>query len=87
MSSKHPSDTELINELVKDFGKNQQKLYELVGKVISESQINLDPIAQSKLKLIRRSIMIEDIRNQELKIEMMTNVLKQICLPTVLPTA
>jgi len=77
----------LINELVKDFGKNQQKLYELVGKVISESQINLDPIAQSKLKLIRRSIMIEDIRNQELKIEMMTNVLKQICLPTVLPTA
>jgi len=87
MSSKHPSDTELINELVKDFGKNQQKLYELVGKVISESQINLDPIAQSKLKLIRRSIMIEDIKNQELKIEMMTNVLKQICLPTVLPTA
>ena len=85
MSAKHPSDTELVNELVKDFGRNQETLAILVKKVESESKTNLDPIAQSKLKLLRRSVLIADVKSQTGKIEMISNVLDEICSPTQLP--
>lgn len=87
MSNKHPSDTDLINELVKNFGENQQKLSVLVRKVEEQSNNNLDIIAQSKLKQLRRAILIEDVKGQDLKIEMISNVLKEICSPIVLPNA
>lgn len=87
MSKEHPSDTDLIKELVKNFGENQEKLGVLIRKVEEESKTNLDPIVQSKLKLLRRAILIEDVKGQDLKIEMISNVLKDICLPTVLPSA
>jgi hypothetical protein len=86
MSKEQPSDTDLIKEIVATFGRNQQKIHDLVQRIEQESKFNLDPIAQSKLKLLRRSILVEDVQGQEKKIEMMTNVLNEICLPTILPT-
>lgn len=85
MSKQQPSDTDLINELVQNFGKNQQTLAGLIQKVELESKTNLDPIAQSKLKLLRRSVLIEDVKGQDYKIKMISDVLKEICSPTILP--
>lgn len=81
MSDKHPSDTDLINELVKNFGRNQETLAVLVQRVEHESKHNLDPIAQSKIKNLRREILIDDVKSQDEKIEKINNVLKEICLP------
>lgn len=87
MLNKQPSDTDLINEMVRSFGENQEKLAVLVRKVQEESLTNLDPIAQSKLRELRSAVLIEDLKSQEQKIEMISNVLKSVCLPTVLPSA
>jgi hypothetical protein len=85
MSKEQPSDTDLINELVQNFGKNQQILHELILEVEKQSRTNLDPIAQSKLKLLRRSVLVEDVKGQDYKIKMISDVLKEICSPTILP--
>lgn len=77
-------DTDLINELVADFGRNQNKIAILVQTVNNESKINLDPIAQAKIVALRRAILVEDVKNQELKIKMMDDILKQICSPLIL---
>ena len=76
-----PSDTDLINELVKDFGRNQMMIHDLVKMVERESKTNLDPIAQAKLKALRRAILVEDVKGQTQKIEMIKDVLQQICSP------
>jgi hypothetical protein len=85
MPKSQPSDTDLIKEMVASFGKNQQTLHELVGEVEKQSRTNLDPIAQSKLKLLRRSILVEDVKGQDYKIKMISDVLKEICSPVILP--
>lgn len=87
MSKQHPSDTDLVNLLVADFGKNQETLKVLIQKVTHESTTNLDPIAQKKLRELRRTILIEDVKNQDQKIEIITKVLDSICSPTILPSA
>jgi hypothetical protein len=86
MSKEQPTDTDLINELVATFGRNQKTLHDLVLKVEQESKTNFDPISSSKIKMLRRAILIEDVKGQELKIEMMSNVLKEICSTPILPT-
>jgi len=87
MSSKQPTDTDLVKMLVQDFGKNQEILKVLIAKVTHESTTNLDPIVQVKLKELRRTILIEDVKGQEQKIEIITKVLDSICSPTILPGA
>ncbi len=81
MPSIQPSDTDLINELVKDFGRNQVILHDLVKMIERESKTNLDPIAQAKIKALRRTILVEDVKGQTQKIEMIKDVLQQICSP------
>lgn len=80
-----PGDTDLINELVRNFGQNQATLATLVKKVEHESKTNLDPIAQSKLKQLRLDMLIEDVKGQDQKIETITSVLDEVCSPTILP--
>lgn len=87
MSTEQLTDTDLVNELVTDFGRNQAILAELVAKVTQESKTNFNPIAQAKLSALRRAVLVEDLKNQNVKIEMITDILKQICSPIVLPTA
>lgn len=85
MSKQHPNDTDLVKMLVADFGKNQETLKVLIAKVTHESTTNLDPIVQKKLKELRRTILIDDVKNQDQKIEIITKVLDSICSPTILP--
>ena len=86
MSSNHQLDTDLVKELVQEFGKNQRTLAILVAKVESESKNNPDLMAQIKLKDLRRTILIEDVKGQDKKIEIISKVLDEICLPQKLPT-
>jgi hypothetical protein len=76
----------LAKELVKEFGKNQETLKVLIAKVTHESTTNLDFVAQRKLRELRRTILIEDLKGQEQKIEIITKVLDEICSPVKLPT-
>lgn len=85
MSSKQQVDTDLVRVLVKEFGQNQETLKVLIQRVTHESNTNLDPIVQSKLRELRRTILIEDVKGQDHKIEIITKVLDSICLPTILP--
>lgn len=84
MSSNQQVDTDLVRELVKEFGKNQKTLAILVAKVQDESVNNRDILAQMKIKELRRTILVEDVKSQDKKIEIITNVLDEICSPTQL---
>ena len=79
MSKKEFSDTDLINELIANFGRNQQTLVTLVNKVEELSKTNLDPIVQVKLKELRREILIEDVKGQDAKIATISKVIDQVC--------
>ena len=81
------NDTDLINELVVNFGANQAKLAILVQTINNESKVNLNPIHQAKIVALRQAILVEDVKSQDLKIEMINNVIKEICSPIVLPNA
>lgn len=85
MLNKQPTSTDLVKELVANFGQNQETLKVLVEKVTTESQTNMDPIAQVKLRELRQTILIEDVKNQDEKIEIITKVLDEVCSTKVLP--
>ena len=71
--------------LVKMFGENQATLSKLVEAVNIEAKINLDPIAQTKIKALRGNVLVEDLKSQDLKIKLISEVLHQICSPKKLP--
>lgn len=85
MSNKEPNDTDLTRELVKEFGKNQGILKTLVEKVNEMSANNLDITVQVKLRELRKTILVEDVKGQDHKIELITNVLDSLCSPVTLP--
>lgn len=81
MSQEQPNDTDLINEVVATFGQNQAILADLIKSVDEQSRTNLDPIAQVKLKELRRAVLVSDVEHQTKTIELISNTLKEICLP------
>ena len=85
MLNKQPTNTDLVNELVANFGRNQETLKVLIEKVTTESTTNLDPIAQAKLRELRQEILIEDVKGQDHKIELISKVLDEVCSTPVLP--
>lgn len=80
------SDSSHIHEMVRDIGQNQAILGELVKKIDHESKTNLDPIVQAKIKALRRSILVSDLKHQTQTIETIGNVLKEICSIPELPS-
>lgn len=81
MSKEQTSDTDLIDV----FKANIETLGPLIQKVELEFQTSVDPFVRNKLKALREELLLEDVKLQDSKIEKITKVLDEICLPTVLP--
>lgn len=79
MSTKQPNDTDLVNELVRNFGDNQKTIAVLVRKVEEVSKTDLDPIVRAKLNTLRKQILIEDVKNQDIKIDLISKFLDSVC--------
>lgn len=81
MSKTQQSDTDLIEI----FKENIQTLGGLIQRIEHEFQTSTDPIVRAKLKDLKAELLVEDVKLQESKIEKISKVLKEICLPTASP--